>query len=97
MNLNVALWTEKMRRNNKSVGDRIAPTGHRLARGAGVPGWAVLAALWLSVPCWAWGQSNGLSNKAQPAGEPIRLSALHPEQMEELRGRPLCVYNFTSW
>lgn len=59
--------------------------------------WGVLAAFWLAVPWWGWGQSNALNKAAQPAGAPIRLSALHPEQLEELKGRPLCVYNFTSW
>jgi len=53
--------------------------------------------MWLAVPWWGWGQSNALHKAAQPAGAPIRLSALHPEQLEELKGRPLCVYNFTSW
>jgi RNA polymerase sigma factor (sigma-70 family) len=28
---------------------------------------------------------------------PVRLAALRPDQMPELKGRPLCVYNFTSW
>jgi hypothetical protein len=59
--------------------------------------WCVVAALWLAVPWWGWGQSNALNKAAQPAGALIRLSALHPEQLEELKGRPLCVYNFTSW
>ena len=63
----------------------------------GLPPWGVLAALWLAVPCCGWGQSNALSKAVQPAGAPIRLSALHPAQLEELKGRPLCVYNFTSW
>jgi len=45
----------------------------------------------------AWGQSNVLSQAAQPADGPIRLAALHPEQIGELKGRPLCVYNFTTW
>jgi hypothetical protein len=72
-----------------------------LLRGAvhrpGLPPWGVVAALWLAVPWWGWGQSNALNKVTQPAGAPIRLSALHPWQLEELKGRPLCVYNFTTW
>ena len=63
----------------------------------GLPPWGVLAVLWLAVPWWGWGQSNALNKAAQTAGTPIHLSALNPEQLEELKGRPLCVYNFTSW
>lgn len=64
-----------------------------------LPLWVGLAALALAlaVPLRGWGQPNALSQAAQPAGVPIRLSALHPEQMQELKSRPLCVYNFTSW
>jgi hypothetical protein len=38
-----------------------------------------------------------LVDLVRPADPPVRLAALHPDQMPELKGRPLCVYNFTSW
>ena len=44
----------------------------------GLPPWGVVAALWLAVPWWGWGQSNALNKATQPTGAPIRLSALHP-------------------
>ncbi len=40
---------------------------------------------------------NALNQPTQPAGPPVRMAALRPDQMPELKGRPLCVYNFTSW
>ncbi len=64
-------------------------TGMRrwVARRAALPRWSVLAALGLAVPSWSWGQPNAL----------VRVGALIPAQMGELKGRPLCIYNFTSW
>jgi len=86
-----------MRQINLPVVDCRTGVGRWAARRPGLPPWSVLAALGLAVPWWGWGQSNALNKAAQPAGTPIRLSALHPEQLGELKGRPLCVYNFTSW
>ncbi len=43
------------------------------------------------------GDINALNQPAQPPNAPVRLAALHPDQMPELNGRALCVYNFTSW
>jgi len=40
---------------------------------------------------------NAPNPPAQPADPPVRLAVLRPDQMPELKGRPLCVYNFTSW
>ncbi len=40
---------------------------------------------------------NLVEQPAQPPDPPVRLAALHPDQMPELNGRALCVYNFTSW
>jgi hypothetical protein len=57
----------------------------------------LLTVVGLAGPWWGWGQSNVLNEAAQPAGAPIRVGPLRPEQLEELKGRPLCVYNFTSW
>ena len=68
-----------------------------MARRAGLPRCSVLAALGLAVPWWGWGQSNALDKAAPPAGALVRVGALVPSQMAELKGRPLCVYNFTSW
>ena len=86
-----------MRRINQLVVDRRAGTHRWAAVGPGLRPWGILAAFWLAVPWWGWGQSNALGQVTQPGGAPIRLGALHPEQLEELKGRPLCVYNFTSW
>jgi hypothetical protein len=86
-----------MRRINEPVRDCRIGVCRRAAHRRALPPWGVLAVLWLAVPWWGWGQSNALSKAAQPAGAPIRVSALHPEQLEGLKGRPLCVYNFTSW
>ncbi len=63
----------------------------------GLLGWGVSAACCLAVAWWGWGQSNVLSKAVQPAGARVHLGALHPQQHEELKGRPLCVYNFTTW
>ena len=86
-----------MRRSNKPLRDCRTGVRRWVALRPGLSPWGVLAVLWLAVPWWAWGRSNALNQAAQPAGAPVRLSALHPEQLEELKGRPLCVYNFTSW
>ncbi len=86
-----------MRRIDKPLRDCVAGVQHRAPSRPALPPWGVLAVLWLAVPWWGWGQSNALNKAAQAAGAPIRLSALHPEQLEELKGRPLCVYTFTSW
>jgi hypothetical protein len=86
-----------MRRINQPVRDCRIGARRWAARRPGLPPWGVLAALWLAVPWWVWGQPNALNKADQPAGALIRLSALHPEQLEELNGRPLCIYNFTSW
>ena len=76
----------------------VEPQGRPVHEGhLSLSGISVLAALGLAVPGWGWGQSNAFDKVAPPAGAPIRLSALHPEQMEELRGRPVLVYNLTSW
>jgi hypothetical protein len=86
-----------MRRTNRPV--RASRAGGHVwvgCRSALLP-WGVVAALWLAVPWWGWGQSNALPQAVHAAGTPIRLSPLHPDQIEELKGRPLCVYNFTSW
>ena len=64
---------------------------------AGLPRWSVLAALGLAVPWWSWGQPNALDKATPPAGALVRVGPLVPWQMAELKGRPLCVYNFTSW
>ena len=86
-----------MRRLHKSL--RESPTGSRRcgASHPGLPPWPVLAAFWLAVPGWGWAQSNALNQATRPISTPVRLSALHPEQLEELKSRPLCVYTFTSW
>lgn len=86
-----------MRRVNQPVGDCRIGVHRRAALRPGLLPGGVLAALWLAVPWWSWGQSNALNQATRPLSAPIRLSALHPEQLEELKGRPLCVYNFTSW
>ncbi len=64
---------------------------------SGLPPWGAVAVLLLAAPWWGWGQSNALDKASVGVGALIRLSALHPGQLEELKGRPLCVYNFTSW
>ncbi len=75
------------------------PTGARRfgASHSGLLWWGLLAALWLAVPWWSWAQSNELTQALRAVSAPIRLGALHPEQLAGLKGRPLCVYNFTSW
>ena len=86
-----------MSRVNRAVGDcRVG--AHRW--GVLRPGpleWSVLAVMLLAGPWLAWGQSNALNQAVQSIGAPIRMGPLHPEQLQELRGQPLCVYNFTSW
>ncbi len=74
-------------------------TGMRrwVARRAALPRWSVLAALGLAVPWWSWGQPNALDKATPPADTLVRVGALVPAQMGELKGRPLCIYNFTSW
>ena len=83
-----------MRRFNKPVGD--CRTGVRSwgALRPGLPPWGVLAVLGLAVPWWGWGQSNALNRAAQPAGAPIRLSALHPEIDPRIatRGGDRCIH-----
>ncbi len=86
-----------MRSINEAVSEWRRGTRRWVARRPALPPWVVLAAAGLALPAWVWAQSNAVHQTAPPAGRPIRLTALHPDQLEELKGRPLCVYNFTSW
>jgi hypothetical protein len=63
----------------------------------GVLAWSVLVGVLLVAPRWVWGQSHAPNEAPQSIGAPVRVGPLLPEQLEELKGRPLCVYNFTSW
>ncbi len=85
-----------MRVIHQIAGARESGMRRWMARRAGLRRWSVLTALGLAVPWWSWGQSNAL-DKATPAGALVRVGALVPGQMAELKGRPLCIYNFTSW
>jgi hypothetical protein len=86
-----------MRPIHPIAGARERGTSHWIARRAGLPRWSVLVALGLAVPWWSWGQSNALDKATPPAGALVRVGPLDPGQMAEVKGRPLCVYTFTSW
>jgi hypothetical protein len=58
---------------------------------------ALLALVCLGQPNGSQGQTNLTSAALRCEGAPIRLSGLRPSALPELTGRPLCVYNFTSW
>ncbi len=86
-----------MNRAHESLEERPTGSGGWRASRPRLPRWGVLAALWLVGPWWAWAQSNALNQATRTGGMPVRLGALRAEQLEEWKGRPLCVYNFTSW
>ncbi len=86
-----------MRLIHQIAGVRESGMRRWMTRRGGLPRWSVLAAFGLAVPWWSSGQSNALDQATPPAGALVRVGPLAPSQMPELKGRPLCVYNFTSW